>query len=340
MKTPPRMLLVLAAVVVAGAALQVMKKRQASALEATNPSRGKAVHAVYATGTVEPTVMIPLAPRIAARIASLNADEGQQVSKGDVLAQLEDADLQSGIAELKAKEVLAAQELRRTEALLATRSISRAEADKARAGHEAAKAALARLQEEASYLRITAPEDGLVIRRDGEVGQLIPVGEPVFWLSCCAGLRISTEVDEEDIPYVKPGQKVLIRADAFGEEVFEGRVASITPKGDPIARSYRVRVVFDENVPLQIGMTAETNILIAERENALLIPSSSLVGEKVWLVEDGTLKPQKVKRGARGAEQTEILEGLSEESLLLVHPTDELKQGQSVRTRMATPTGS
>ncbi|NCY26669.1 MAG: biotin/lipoyl-binding protein, partial [Alphaproteobacteria bacterium] len=108
-------------------------KRQASALEVVHPQRGPAVHAVYATGTVEPTVMLPVSPRVTARLMTLNADEGQQVKKGDVLAQLEDSDVQSGIAELRAKEVLAAQELKRTERLSATGSISRAEADQSRA---------------------------------------------------------------------------------------------------------------------------------------------------------------------------------------------------------------
>ena len=309
-------------------------KRQASALEVVHPQRGPAVHAVYATGTVEPTVMLPVSPRVTARLMTLNADEGQQVKKGDVLAQLEDSDVQSGIAELRAKEVLAAQELKRTERLSATGSISRAEADQSRANYESAKAALARAREEADFLKLIAPEDATVIRRDGEVGQLLKAGEPVFWLSCCAGLRITTEVDEEDIPHVQPGQHVVIRADAFEGRIFKGRVASITPKGDPIARSYRVRIIFDEETPLQIGMTAETNIIIRETQDALLIPSSALRGDNVWLAEDDTLRRQKVKAGAHGPEKTEILEGLSESSLLLAAPADGLKEGDSVRTRL------
>lgn len=326
----------LAAMLLAATALGavIVKKRHASAIEAVHPQRGAAVHAVYATGTVEPTVMFPVAPRVTARLMQLSADEGQQVAKGDVLAQLEDSDVQSGIAELKAREVLAAQELKRTERLAASNSVSRAEADQARANFESAKAALTRAKEEAGFLRLVAPEDATVIRRDGEVGQLLQAGEPVFWLSCCAGLRITTEVDEEDIPFVQPGQHVVIRADAFEGQVFRGRVSSITPKGDPVARSYRVRVIFDESTPLQIGMTAETNIIIRETPDALLVPTTALRGDTVWLDEGGTLKRRKVKAGARGPEKTEILDGLDESSLVLAVAAEGMKEGDAVRTRL------
>lgn len=64
-------------------------------------------------------------------------------------------------------------------------------------------------------MTLLAPAAGRIIRRDGEFGQLIEAGHKLFWISCCDQLRVSAEVDEEDIPLVKPGQKVLIRADAF-----------------------------------------------------------------------------------------------------------------------------
>ena len=114
-------------------------------------------------------------------------------------------------------------------------------------------------------MTLVAPADGLITRRDGEVGEYVPVGQPIFYLSCCAPLRISVEVDEEDIPRVVIGQKVLIQNDAFLGQVFEGKVSAITPRGDSTARSYRVRVTFnDDHHPMMIGMTAETNIILRE----------------------------------------------------------------------------
>jgi RND family efflux transporter MFP subunit len=331
------LLSLLAAALVAAAITALIRHHNAAALEAVHPTRGTAIRAVYATGTVEASVMLPLAPRSGVRLMQLLADEGDKVAKGQRLAQMEDADLQSTIDELKAREARAAADYKRTEALLSSNSISRAQADQARAEYNATRAARARAESEASYLQIIAPDDGTIIRRDGEQGQLIPANQPIFWLTSNAPLRITTEVDEEDVALVQPGQKVLIRADAFGDRSFEGAVQSITPKGDPIARSYRVRISFAD-APLQIGMTAETNILVSEHENALLLPTTAIKKDTVWQVENNAATPIKVQTGAHGPEKTEITAGLAEDATVLLNPAATLTPGEAVRIRLIDPT--
>lgn len=306
---------------------------QPSAVTVTGPVRGNAVQAVYATGTVEPTVMLPIAPRVTARLAELLVDEGTTVAKNQLLARLEDEDVKSALAELQARADYAEREYHRQEKLLA-RKVSTVQArDKARTEWDAAQAAVKRAMAEANYLQLESPADGRIIRRDGEVGELIPANTAIFWMSCCAPLRISAEVDEEDIPLVKPGQKVLIRADAFPGKTFDGFVQAITPKGDATARSYRVRIGLEDETPLMIGMTAEANIIAGEHENALLVPTSSVEGDAVWVVEDEKLIRRKVDIGARGQKQTEILSGLAEDAQVAIHPGDAPEEGMSVRVK-------
>ncbi|MEQ1789176.1 MAG: efflux RND transporter periplasmic adaptor subunit [Rickettsiales bacterium] len=296
-----------------------------------HPTRGSAVRAVYATGTVEPTVMMPISPRSSARLMELKVDEGDKVSKGQILAQLEDDEIQQSIKQLQAREEFAKTELKRNEMLIKSKSVPRKNYDQAKSDFEATAAATKAAQAQANYLQLIAPEDGLIIKRDGEVGQLITTNEPIFWLSCCAPLRISTEVDEEDISRVKIGQAVLIHADAFPKQVFHGKVQAITPKGDPIARSYRVRVEFTEDVPLLIGMTAETNIIISEKEDALLLPSSTIIQDKVWVISDGQLVQKDVSIGAKGVEKTEIISGISMDDFIVLKPDAAMEEGRKVR---------
>lgn len=71
------------------------------AVEVVYPVRGQAVQAVYATGTVEPTVMLPIAARTSARLVEMNADEGSDVTKGQVLGRLEDENLQKSLEDRK-----------------------------------------------------------------------------------------------------------------------------------------------------------------------------------------------------------------------------------------------
>jgi len=305
-------------------------------VEVLQATRGPAVEAVYATGTVEASVMLPISARGTARLMELNADEGQKVSKGDVLARLEDSDLQKVLDELRAREVFLQKDYQRKASLAEQGYETKAVVDQARAEWDAIKASIARAAAEAGYTQLLAPADGKVIRRDGEIGQMIAANQTVFWLSCCAPLRVSAEVDEEDIARVAPGQEVLIRADAFPEETFRGTVQAITPKGDPVARSYRVRIGFEADNPLQIGMTAENNIIISEKENVLLLPNTSIDNGHVWVVTTGgELQKTAVKTGIKGIEQTEILSGITEADNVVVTPAEEFVSGTPVHTRPA-----
>lgn len=303
-------------------------------IEIVHSTRGPAMQAVYATGTVEATVMMPIAPRISARIMELNVDEGSDVKKGQVLASMEDEDFLQTVKELQAQEEYAKKEYERREGLMRSGAISRSEYEKFFSEWKSAKAMLAKADAEHRFMQLVAPADGRIIRRDGEVGQLIPVNQPIFWLTCCSDLRISAEVDEEDIALVQPGQKVLIRADAFPGKVFHGEVQSITPKGDAVARSYRVRIGFTGKTPLMIGMTAETNIIVRETEDALLVPSGAVTLNKLWLAVDGKLEPRDIVVGAKGLKQTEVISGVTASDNIVLHPMPDFVEGKQIRTHL------
>lgn len=298
-----------------------------------NPQIGPAIQAIYATGTVEPGVMLPIAPKIGARLTSLSVDEGLRVQKGQLLAQMEDLDIQKTIAELEARFNLAKADFERRSALLKSGAVSTQSVDKAKSDFEAAAAAIERAKAEQDFLRLYAPEEGLIIKRDGEVGEFISAGQPVFWLECCAPLRITAEVDEEDISLIRPGQEVLIRADAFPGQNFAGTVSAITPKGDPVTRSYRVRIALNGETPLMTGMTAETNIVIRKTETAVLVPAEAVNNNRIWIIEQESLKRAVVKAGARAANAVEILEpALSESSIIVMDGGAELSDGDSIPT--------
>jgi RND family efflux transporter MFP subunit len=292
-----------------------------------HPVYGTAVQAVYATGTVEPSIMMPIAPRIGARLVALDVDEGAEVRKGQVLARLESTDVTSNLRQLEAREDFARRDYERYAALLKQGVVARQAYDRAKAEWRAAAAATAQARAQAGFMTLTALDAGSVIRRDGEIGQLIPANQPVFWIAGHSAFRISADVDEEDVARVHVGQPVLIRADAFPGRVFDGRVLSITPKGDPVARSYRVRVSVPKDAPLLIGMTAETNVIVRRTEHALLVPSSAVESGSVWVWRDGRLAHLKVAVGAVGTDRTEIASGLSTADLVVTSPDSTLKDG-------------
>jgi RND family efflux transporter MFP subunit len=303
------------------------------AITVVAPTRGPAVEAIYATGTVEPTVMLPIASRAAGDLVELDVDEGDQVRKGQALARLDDADLTNTVQELDARALLARLNLQRMQELVQRKVVATVEVDQARAELGAAEAVLRRAKAQRGFMTLTAPADGRIIRRDGEVGQFIPAGQAVFYLSCCAPLRVTADVDEEDIPRVRVGQKVVLHADALPGQVLDGEVSQITPKGDPVARTFRVRIRLADPDGLQIGMTVDANLVVTERQDALLVPSVAIQKGALWLVADGRLHRQPVRMGVAGALRTEILDGLPPDAQVVTTPSEDLRDGAAVRIR-------
>jgi RND family efflux transporter MFP subunit len=301
------------------------------AVELVQPTRGPAVEAVHATGLVEPGLEIRIAPRVGGRIVELKVDEGSIVKKGQLLARLEDADLQASVAELEARVEYAKAQYERNLELQHRDLVSQETVDRTRADLDATRATLRRTREQLGFMSLVAPSDGRIIRRDGEIGEFIPVNQAVFYMAGPAPLRITADIDEEDAPRVKPGLSVLIRADAFPDRTFEGTVSQVTPRGDPIARSYRARVALPADHPLQIGMTAEINIIAVRRDNALLVPTSAVAGGHLWVVRDGRAEQRAVTVGVTGAERTEIRSGIGDGDRVVANPGDRLRPGRRVR---------
>jgi len=317
-----RFIVILALLLFVGGAYALIRTDKAHDVETVKPVSQAAVQAVYATGTVEAGVMVPIAPKVGARLMTLEVDEGAVVEKDQLLAQLEDTDIKSTLVDLEAKLALANSDLRRAQTLGKTGAISKSGLDQARAAQKSAQAAVDRAKAELGYLKLLAPEAGTIIKRDGEIGEMIPVNQAVFWMTGGDTLRIETEVDEEDISLVKIGQDVVISADAFPEQIFNGKVQSITPKGDPVARSYRVRVSLNQSTPLMIGMTAETNIITQKKDNALMVPASAVREKKLYVMKGHKPALAEVRTGITTPDMVEILEGVTPEDSIVKNYAD------------------
>lgn len=297
---------------------------------AERPSRGTAVEAVYATGAVEPVHWAKVAPVLTGRIVAINARDNRPVKKGDVLARLDDREARAKLAELQARVGFLSRELQRLYSLYERKVVTEKSYHQTISDHAAAVAAVAAAQQRLKDFTLVSPLDGTVLRQDGNIGEVVKAGDVIFWVGRAKPLRVTAEVDEEDIVQVKPGQLVWVKADAFPRRPFRARVAEITPKGDPVNKVYRVRIRLDDKTPLKIGMTAEVNIETRRKTNALLVPVEALDGDTVWIVRDGRARRRPVTVGMRGTEQAEILKGIDDTAWVIVRPPKGLAHGQRV----------
>jgi len=119
--------------------------------------------------------------------------------------------------------------------------------------------------------------------------------------------------------------------------VLDGEVAQITPKGDPVSRSYRVRIRIKDPASLKVGMTIDANLIVAEHPDALLVPSAAVQGGAVWVVRAGRLNRRPVRTGVVGTDRTEILEGLDADAQVVAVPGDNLVDNHRVYETPLTP---
>jgi RND family efflux transporter MFP subunit len=298
------------------------------------PARGTAAEIVYATGAVEPVRWSKVTSLIRGRIIELCRCEGKTVAKGDVLVRLDDRELRAQLDELKAREDFLRREMSRVTELVGRGFASTQAYERASSDHRQIQALIAVQSEKLANYAIAAPMDGVVLRRDGEVGEIAEAGTVLFRVGVPKPLWVVAEVNEEDIPRVAIGQLVLFRTDAFPGRRLEGKVDEITPMGDPVAKTYRIRVGLPDDTPLKPGMSVEANVVVREKPGALLVPADAVLDGAVFVVDGDRVRRQPIEVGIRGTRGTEILSGVGEGDVVVSPlPSDPLHDGDRVRPR-------
>lgn len=281
-------------------------------------------------------------PRVAGRITSLGAGVGDRVKKGQVLAELDSAEL--GRAKADYLAALAVSEVAEgsagRERALFEKKISsekdwreaQASAIKARAERDAAEnrlhalglsdADLPELKDEGHYsssIPITAPISGAVVERSVTLGEMVESTDSLFIVMDLREVWILVDVYERDLPKVRVEQRATIRVAAYPERSFEGTVQSIGAIVEPRTRAVKVRVVLENpGGVLKPGMFATVTLRGTEgagRER-LLLPSTAVArdGDRtIVFVPRGDLEFElrEVKLGIESGGLVEVITGLS-----------------------------
>ena len=185
--------------------------------------------------------------------------------------------------------------------------------------------------EKLAYFTISAPIDGVILRRDGEVGEIAEAGQVLFRVGVPKPLQIVAEVNEVDIPRVAVGQTALLRTDAFLDRRLEGTVREITPMGDNVTKTYRIRIALPDDTPLIAGMSVEANVITREKAGALLVPADAVQGGQVFVIDGDRVRRRQVTLGIRGTRATEIVSGLKDGELVASPAMATWADGQRVR---------
>ncbi len=282
------------------------------------------------TSTVQPYVKNNIAPQMAGRIMKINAEIGDFVKKGQVLAEIDKASLQQAQLQLHNQEV----ELERLKALYDAGGLSKSDLDAIELAYNVTKTQVDNLLENTV---LVSPIDGVVTARNYDVGDMYAMSMPIYTVEQIRPVKLLVGISESDYTKVKKGDSVTITADALPGEVFTGKIGKVYPTIDAATRTFIVEVVVNNsgNI-LRPGMFARVTVTFGVN-NSVVIPDVAVVkqqgsGERfVYILNaDGTVSYTKVTLGRRMGAEYEVLEGISDGAKVVVGGQIRLKDGVKV----------
>ncbi len=259
--------------------------------------RGDVVQAISANGTLNPVTLVQVGTQVSGTVQKIYADFNDQVSAGQVLAELDPSLLgakvkqsEAGLQNAEATLALARSTLKRNQSLAEKKLLSGAELETAEEQVKVAaaqvKLAEAQLEHDRTNLRYTvirSPIAGVVVARNVDIGQTVAASFQTPTLFQIAQdlreMQIDTSVAEADVGALQVGQTVRFTVDAFPDRTYEGRIRQVrlNPTIQQNVVTYNVVVAADNREGrLMPGMTAHVLIPVAERRGVLRVPNAAL----------------------------------------------------------------
>ncbi len=279
---------------------------------------GPITQVVLATGTLQPVITVNVGSQVSGTVLERRADFNDPVKKGQVLLRLDPANLQARVrqaqAQLAASEaglVLARATFERNQKLVTEGFISaltldqgKREVDAALANVELGRAQVESAQTDLENSVIRSPIDGVVIRRNIDVGQTVAASfqTPDMYL-LARDLRqmvIQTSVSEADVGLIKSGQAVHFTVDAYPEREFEGVVQQFRLNSASAQGVVTYTIIVDVANPeelLKPGMTAQTRIVVSSKAKVTRLPTAALR----FRPDEDSLKAKDAKAAASAA---------------------------------------
>ena len=309
--------------------------------------RGTIVRPLKLPGNVHAWQETTLYAKVAGYLKAIHADIGDEVKKGDLLAEIEAPEMLAGRIKTEVEVKVAEKEYLRISEARAKASdlVMPQTVDDAKGRFDVAKAELDRLDTLLAYARITAPFDGIVTARHTDPGAFIPAATGsssvdnavLLHLADFRKVRIEIDVPEVEVNRLKVGIPAHIHCESVPGMDLAGSVTRIGYALDSRTKTMKAEVEMENpNLALRPGMMVSVRIDIERRENVLLLPATALIVEKnkafAFVVRDGKAIRTAVQTGFDDGKSVEILDGLSADDAVIDAGKQKVSDGQMVTT--------
>lgn len=287
-------------------------------VETTKPVRGD-IYAVYSgTAPIEAFAEATVIGKVGGEVRELLAEEGDVVTKGQILARLDGDRLRLEVSQSEAQLQKLRRDYERNIDLSEKGLISEGDFEKIKYEMEALQASHNLAKLELDYTQIRAPIDGVVSERLIKLGNTISPNDPVFQVTSLDPLVAYLHVPEREFRNIEIGQPVSIEVDALPSAPVIANVTRVSPIVDPATGTFKVTIeMYDEERRIKPGMFGRLSVVYDQHANVLQVPRSALVEEtgraSVFVVEDDVAKRKPVETGYSEAGMIEITSGLTED---------------------------
>jgi membrane fusion protein (multidrug efflux system) len=292
--------------------------------------------ALQATGIIKAYEDVMLSPEEGGVVKEWNVQKGDRVSKGQVLAVLNDELLQANYNAARSQYQIAELNFQKQKSVYEEHGISELQIKSAEYTRDAAKAAadlaLARLER----TRLRSPIDGVLNDRFVDEGEFAPSAMPIAHLVNNSRIKVAAEVPENYAAGLTVGSIISFTVDAYPEDTLTGTIRYVSSSINPNNRTLTVEAVLaNPGGKLKPEMIARVRILRSEKRSAVLI-NQTVVQQVdrgryvVYIEKNGKAEERRVKLGGRQGNMVQVLEGLDAGDRLIVSGFQKLVNGQLV----------
>ena len=165
--------------------------------------------------------------------------------------------------------------------------------------------------------------DGVVYDTYKDLGEAVRRNDLVALVGEKGAKLLELSVDQSDISKIKLGQEVVVKMDVTGSKIYKARVSKVYPNMNTNDQSFKVEAQFSEDYDFSfVHASVEANIILASKENALIIPRNVMnASDEVEVKSMGVNKKVKIKKGLENLEFVEVVEGLNEADEVVIPQT-------------------
>lgn len=269
-----------------------------------------------AVGTIEAIEAVTVVSEIDASVISIPFEEGSRIKSGDIIAQLDDAQLAAEVSRAEALFNQSKSTYSRVKSIVEQKAGAPQDLDDAEASLKVAEANLQLAKARLAKTRITAPFDGIVGSRKVSVGTFLRTGNAITELANLNEIRVNFSAPERFLAQLKKGAAVNVSSPVYPGHIVNGRIIAIEPIVDADTRSAKIVArVQNPDQKFRPGMSANVSVILTERPRALTIPNEAVFanGDQsfVYVVNaDSTVKLTAITTGLQFADVVEVLQGL------------------------------